>query len=197
MNLQQGEQFIETLITPHLQEDFHSNLYLPLRLNFPELSISYPGNRNTRIRGLDYLLKLNGNSITHNQIAKCFRNLAEQIPATTLIDLIINIYNHGQEVNINHLPHININIGNMNLSWYGFKELIFFIVIQENFNFPQPYCWGMKMPFIRYIEAIFSANFPNKLNLAELNRRIDSGTRNLIQDMPEIYSNSINHILNH
>lgn len=201
MNLDEGKEMLKRWIEPHKNEEFYVCHRAPCEEDgFGELIIEFPGNRNRYERGLDYRVKLNGICISHRETADVFYDLSvngnNQINEHMLINFLLDIYRYGTVAEINHLPDFPIHICGMDLDWARFRQLIFYLNIQEDFNFPPPGNRGKKMPFIRYIEAILSANHPDKLSQEGLYERILRGIKDFIFGIPDQYRAAIDEILN-
>lgn len=195
MKLDAAEQWIRDLIEPVMNEPFYKYSIQPIHNLLPNLTLNYPGKANKNIRGLDYLMIFNGRHIFHVDIAQVFSDLANTIPAEELVDFIVDIYENGLEAN-HKLQSCHIRLANQDISWEEFKNVIFYIVIQENLNYPPPRYWGIKMPFIRYIEAVLTTTNPKILTFEVLRTRISGGNRNRINNLPIGYMNAINRIIN-
>ena len=81
-------------------------------------------------------------------------------------------------------------IGNYNLQNYDADyliNLIFWMTLQDEINYPQPRKSGRKMPFCRYFEAIYCANF--QANFSINNVIVRCNNRGYI---PNLYNNLIN-----
>jgi hypothetical protein len=138
----------------------------------------------------DYRVSLNQIAISHANIVTDLYNKALELKGNSsiinqyLFDLANNGYDYQREnyLKINEIinpPSVNLldevqmfhnNLnkkfglqGNENWS-YTLDELsyvIMFIVLQEDINYPPPYYLGRKMPFSRYLEAVFLAQHPD------------------------------------
>lgn len=150
----------------------------------------------------DYRVSLNNVAISHANIVVDLYNKAIQLGSNSsllteyLFDLAINGYNYNREkylklngpfnppsdILLNQIQNIHTELGknfglNGNQNWnYSLDELtytIMFIVLQEDINYPPPRYLGRKMPFSRYLEAIYFAQSPNNgiFNLKDVLRR--------------------------
>ena len=138
----------------------------------------------------DYRVDLNSIAISHANIILDLYNKASQIPKKTcllenfLLDLAINgdeytLFNHQELLNhkfsppdeslINFVDEVHQNQNKKfqregNKDWnYSMIELahvIMWIVLQEDINYPMPKYEGRRMPFYRYLEAIYCAKNP-------------------------------------
>lgn len=58
-----------------------------------------------------------------------------------------------------------------------FKYFIYWIILQEDINFPPPRKMGIRMPLIRYIEGAIAAVHPKLLSLAQVFNRTNVRNR--------------------
>lgn len=141
------------------------------------ITIQYPGYK----RNGDYKLLLNGNPPTHVDICCTLHNYIMQNPNeyTKISRLLEDVYQNGTNC-----------IGNYNLQNYNADyliNLIFWMTLQDEINYPQPRKSGRKMPFCRYFEAIYCANF--QANFSINNVIVRCNNRGYI---PNLYNNLIN-----
>ncbi|MEI2369044.1 hypothetical protein, partial [Niallia circulans] len=159
---------------------------LNLDISFPGYKTKIQGQKVT----YDYRVSLNNIAISHANIVVDLYNKAIQLGnessllAEYLFDLAVNGYNYNREkylklnslfnppsdTLLSQIQSIHTQLGknygiNGNHKWnYSLDELsysIMFIVLQEDINYPPPRYLGRKMPFSRYLEAIFFAQNPN------------------------------------
>ncbi len=114
-------------------------------------------------------------------ISKQFYNYIMQNPNeyTKISRLLEDVYQNGTNC-----------IGNYNLQNYDADyliNLIFWMTLQDEINYPQPRKSGRKMPFCRYFEAIYCANF--QANFSINNVIVRCNNRGYI---PNLYNNLIN-----
>jgi hypothetical protein len=160
---------------------------LDLVISFPGYKTKIENNKVT----YDYRVSLNNVAISHANIIVDLFNKATQLKEKAsilnhyLFDLARNGYNYNREkylildeiiinppsdILINKVQSIHYDIGKKfgiqgNRNWnYTLDELsyvIMFIVLQEDINYPPPTYLGRKMPFSRYLEAVYLAQYPN------------------------------------
>ncbi len=145
---------------------------------------------NKQVKKYDYRVDLNGITISHVNIVVDLYNKACQLQdeAYILEELLIDLARNGTSYRRNNYIHLdkisfappnkrlldlvtNIHTSlnktynlHGNLNWnYSLDELaslISWIALQEDINYPMPRFEGRRMPFYRYIEALYCANNP-------------------------------------
>lgn len=159
---------------------------LNLSIQFPGYKTKFENNKIT----YDYRVSLNDIAISHVNIIIDLYNKAIQLNENAylinnyLFDLAENGYNYDRQkyTILNNLEiqppsreliayvedvHKSLNKkhkveGNRwNYSLDELSYVIMFIVLQEDINYPQPRYLGRRMPFARYLEAVYLAQNPN------------------------------------
>lgn len=122
---------------------------------YRKLAIRYPGYKTTRYKS-DYCVILvdrgEENEISHNDI------MCDLYDKTTVANYY-NIRRYVEDVatiglDINESDYKNIDF-NKGFSFDELTELMFYIALQEDINYPGERYEGRKMCFYRYIEAIY------------------------------------------
>lgn len=108
-------------------------------------------------------MSINGQNINlNNYIELCRREFSN--PSNELINIID--YEH-RRINKNYDSNANL----MNYSIQELVDIIPYIVLQEDINYPMPRLQGRRMSFYRYIESVLCAE-NNRHNIEEIVRRI-------------------------
>lgn len=167
MDYNQAQYWFSGLSHPLNTDDLYTQTYLPLP-SLNTLEIKYPGRKNG---GLDYRLSLNNFSVRHTDLVRIIYNLSNSGFQREALDFLVDINRNGLHANHN-LPLPRVNIENLQLNPEQLKTLIFWVTLQENFNYPAPKL-GIRMPFYRYIEAIIAQVQPDLLSLDNVLYRTD------------------------
>lgn len=159
---------------------------LNLVISFPGYKTKIENNKVT----YDYRVSLNNVAISHANIVVDLFNKAIQLKEEAnllneyLFDLAVNGYKYNRDkflklnepmnppsdTLLKQVQAFHNDIGKKfgikgNLNWnYSLDELsyvIMFIVLQEDINYPPPTYMGRKMPFARYLEAVYLAQNPD------------------------------------
>ncbi|OKO50941.1 hypothetical protein ABH17_026830 (plasmid) [Bacillus toyonensis] len=176
MPFPQGIIQIQALTTNATNRGQYANRYYPASVAFPHLDLVllYPGRINNHG---DYRLEFNGNPLSHPDIVEAVHNYARQGHGhgNIITSFLVDLYKNGLNANSNF--NININVKNHQLNLDEFKQLVYWIVLQEDINFPRPRYMGVKRPLIRYIEGAISALHSNLLSLDDVIRRTNNHGR--------------------
>lgn len=170
-----------------LQYNVPNNYNLNLIINYPGMK----SKQSRYGFVYDYRVDMNGIAISHANIIVDLYNKALQLRENTdiLIDFLVDLAINGDDyARINHqrlinqpfaapgeelINHVNIvhqqlnkvfpQAGNRqwNYSADQLAHLIMWIVLQEDINYPMPRLQGRRMPFYRYLEAIYCAQNPD------------------------------------
>lgn len=170
-----------------LQYQVPNNYNLNLTINYPGMKTRI---ENNVVVSYDYRVDLNGIAISHANIIVDLYNKASQlrdeayILENLLLDIAVNGngFNRNAYVNLNQLQftlpgpnlinyvattHRNLRKSYQvagNQQWnYNLDELtnlICWIVLQEDINYPMPRYQGRRMPFYRYLETLYCARNP-------------------------------------
>ena len=154
----QGINQIQALTTNALNKKQYANKFYPAPTILPNLVLLYPGRINNHG---DYRLEFNGRAVSHPDIVR------------SVYDCTLR----GNGLNANSNFNVDIYVNNNQLSLAEFKQLAYWIVLQEDINFPRPQKMGVRMPLIRYIEGAISALHPNLLSLNEVINRTNNHGR--------------------
>lgn len=167
----------------------YSNIYIPSPI-YPSIMIYYPGKKGIR----DYRLEFNSITISHPDIASSFYSLSS-VYSQELIDFIVDIYTNGLSATYSRNLPPTINVLGYNITFDEFKVLIYFTILQEEINYPQPKFQGTKMPLHRFIEAVVSSIQPQIIPFNEVVSRINNhggGVPLTIANRPGLNQNFIN-----
>lgn len=104
-----------------------------------QLRIDYPGYKNNG----DYRLSINGTAPKHTDIVLEFYNLANDTNHDIIIEALNDLYQNG----LNSTHHFFSQEQ---------KELLYWITLQEEINYPQPKFSGRKLPFQRFYEGVLA-----------------------------------------
>jgi hypothetical protein len=139
----------------------HSNRLYPAEDLLPDLVLLYPG----RLRNSgDYRLEYKGAALTHIDIVNAVHNCTINGHGEAITNFLVDIYQNGLNAGANY--NISIQVNDSQLSLEEFKHLVYWIILQEDINYPRPNNMGIRMPIIRYIEGAIAAEHPDILNLA-------------------------------
>lgn len=141
----------------------HSNFY-DLGHIVPGLVLEYPGNRSGRAVG-DYRLSLDGYHPSHAEMVQAIHDycLQDERNADSMLHALRGISIEGLD-NINLLDSPFL-IKDRVLDGPEFNTLLYWLILQEDINYPRNRYMGVRMPLIRYVEAIISARHPELISL--------------------------------
>lgn len=146
----------------------YSNSFSPSPSQLPDLKLLYPGKLN---KG-DYRLELDGHALSHTDIVKAVHDCAIAGNGEQITNILADVYVNGLNANTNY--DFSITVANTELSIIEFKELVYWLVLQEDINYPRPRYMGVKMPIIRYIEGAIAAEHPTLLPLQDVYTRTNN-----------------------
>ncbi|MBT2571126.1 hypothetical protein [Planococcus sp. ISL-110] len=159
----------------------HSNEWIPSPEVLPNLVIHYPG-RKTEKPG-DYLARLNGCDITHVDIVESIFSSSQLGHAYNLTNFLVNLYQNGLNADSN--LNITMSVRNIDLTFEEFKYLTYWVILQEDINYPRPRYRGIRLAITRYLEGIVACLNPNLLNLEQV--KISTKKKAGIPDPPFIH----------
>lgn len=140
MDYSEGIEHMQNLVA----NGQHGN-FCPLP-SFPELKIYYPGYK----RNGDYRMEVCNRAIPHKEICCClYENSSNSYEA--YVRFLEAIYQNGTSIDLSQ----HSSIANAEILMY----IIFWASLQEEINYPQPQFNGRRLPFCRYFEAVFAANY--------------------------------------
>lgn len=146
----------------------YSNSFSPSPSELPDLKLLYPG----KLTKGDYRLELDGHALSHTDIVKAVHDCTIAGNGAQITNILANVYVNGLNANTNY--HFSITVANTKLSISKFKELVYWLVLQEDINYPRPRYMGVKMPIIRYIEGAIAAEQPTLLSLQDVYTRTNN-----------------------
>lgn len=158
-----------------------SDTFLPERA-YSELTITYPGYKG---KG-DYRVKISPNPTPPTHFNVCeylYHGVAEKKwDYHEIVALLEDVYQNGTDIDV---------------SKYNLDEveklitILFWMTLQDEINYPQPYYQGRRMPFSRYFEAIHCAAFGCRFTIEDIERRCNNiGNRPIpysIKNAPSFY----------
>ena len=174
MPFTQGIIQVQALTTNAINKGQYANRYYPASDAFPHLDLVllYPGRINNHG---DYRMEFYGDPLSHPDIVKAVHDCTLDGHGNIITNFLVDLYINGLNANSNF--NININVKDYQLNLDEFKQLVYWIVLQEDINFPRPRFMGVRMPLIRYIEGAISALHPNLLSLEDVIRRTNNHGR--------------------
>ena len=93
---------------------------------------------------------------------------------------LVDLYNNGLNANSNY--NFTINVNHTNLTINQFKHLVYWLILQEDINYPRPRFKGIKLPLTRYIEGAIAAIHPELLPLKQVMSRTNNHGGGVLQD---------------
>ncbi len=152
MNYSDGVTYMKDLTTKLDVGETSSFIYGKLKIN-------YPGFKNYG----DYKLTLNGNAPKHTDLVQEFYDKTTSANYNNIVNFLEDIYSNGLKA--------KTTIFNQD-----FINLIYWITLQEEINYPQPRFKGRKLTFQRFFEGVYSKIFPNIISIESvLNRTNNHG----------------------
>lgn len=136
---------------------------------YPNLKLFYPGKLQSQG---DYKLEFYNTPLTHPDIVRAIYQFSLGGHGQFIANLLVDIYKNGLK-SIHNSNH-QIVINNLTIDMDEFKHLVYWIVLQEDINFPRPTYKGVNMPFWRYIEGIVAAEHPDLINIDQVIRRTNN-----------------------
>lgn len=200
MPFTQNANFMRSLYVQMNSSIYHSN-FLDLTQYVPGLRLEYPGNRKKQVIG-DYRLRLNGCHPSHPDIIRAIHDYCLQ--GERHADSM-----HGalRELSVKGLDNTTLiefpfEINNRLLNPLEFNFFLYWLILQEDINYPRNTYMGVRMPLIRYVEAVISARHPTLLEVdvvvanANPNRRGAPSPRFMHPQLPREYDNTLSLIEN-
>lgn len=172
MPFQQGINQIISLTDKAVTKNMYSNKFNPAPTVLPDLVLLYPGR--IKNRG-DYRLELNYKAISHTDIVEAVHVCTLSGNGLVITNFLVDLYKNGLNASINSNIYITVKEHKLNLE--QFKYLIYWLILQEDINYPRPTKMGIRMPLIRYIEGAISALHPNLISLKEVFLRTNNHGR--------------------
>ena len=145
-----------------------TNTNIKEHFNVGKLQIEYPGYKKIG----DYCLTINGKAPKHESIVKGLYNFVTPINFDVVVYALEDMYLHGLKAKTDIFKQTA-------------KELIYWITLQEEINYPQPEYFGRKLSYQRFYEGALA-----KLNFCSLDDVI-SRTNNHGQIRPSLYTGVI------
>lgn len=104
-----------------------------------QILIEYPGYKKIG----DYRLTINGKAPKHTSIVKGLYNLVTPVNFNDMADALDDLYLNGLRAKTEIFKQ-------------GAKELIYWITLQEEINYPQPKYFGRKLSYQRFYEGMLA-----------------------------------------
>lgn len=178
---------------------YHSNLH-DLSHVVPGLVLEYPGNRVGRVVG-DYRLSLNGYHPSHAEMVRAIHDycLQDEQNADSMHRALRGLSMEG--LGNTNLLDFPFSINHRLLDGLQFNTLLYWLILQEDINYPRNLKMGVRMPLIRYVEAVISARHPELLPLnivvANATRRFGRpAPRFTHPELPQAYDETLTSIQN-
>lgn len=163
MPFNNGINQIQTLTTNTSNKTKYANTFHPAPNILPNLVLLYPGRINNHG---DYRMEFNGRALSHPDIVKAVHNCTLSGNGKIITNFLVDLFNNG--LNANSDFNITIEVNGLMLTLEEFKYLAYWIVLQEDINYPRPQKMGVRMPIIRYIEGAIAALHPHLISLSEV-----------------------------
>lgn len=150
MNYSEGIKYMQDLC-----DNEKKGVFFP-ESTYKKLKIYYPGYKNHG----DYRLEIEGQNAPpkHTDICKWLYNMLinKQCEFIQLKKLLTDIYENGTNVCVKRysIPEVQKIV-----------SLIYWITLQDEINYPQPKYQGRRMPFSRYFEAMYCAEYKCSFDL--------------------------------
>lgn len=145
-------------LTPNKSNEKQYYKELEILSAYKKLAIRYPGYKTTNQK-CDYCVYLVEGSIekpiSHVEIMEDLYNKGTETNFSHLKKYVEDVARIGKDIKEEYYEDIDFNKG------FSFKELtdlMFYIAIQEDINYPELHYQGRKMCFYRYLEAIYCKN---------------------------------------
>lgn len=158
MNYQDGVEFMKdkaSKLEPNQSDSF----------NVGSLTINYPGKK----RPGDYRLTINGRAPTHTQVVLTIYKNTTAANFNDVVDFLDDLYTNGMKAKSTFFSKT-------------FKELIFWITLQEEINYPLPKL-GRKLPFQRFYEGAL-AKVSKRVELESVLERTNNHGRSVPRKYP-------------
>ncbi len=144
MTYDEGTEYMQSLYSDNL-----ARYSKTIETDYTCLTIKYPGYRGEG----DYQVNYNDNPPTHQEICKYLYGLVNNSTESysDIFNLLSDLYDNGTDILGQYLLiHTDADF---------LITLLFWMTLQDEINFPQPRFQGRCMPFSRYFEAIYCAEF--------------------------------------
>lgn len=197
MTYQQGVLFMKNAVKNAINKNEYANTHSPYNQSGVSIKILYPGYKQN---GGDYRMVINGSSPPkHTDIVNNFHQMTTisissinqnnaNNPAITpnrikalIISEINQIIDFLDSIYINGLNHVTTLGSNEDI----LKNIIYWITLQEDINYPRPKFRGIRLSYCRFYEGILSAFDSNLFPLATVHSR----TNNHGKGVPSLYNN--------
>lgn len=158
-NYEQGVAYMQTLVMNATNRNQYSNSF---NTN-TNLIIQYPGYKKSG----DYrlLTHLNTQPPTHADIVQIIFDMTNNENYLSMIQDLEKIYSAGLNAHTDTIPN-------------DIKDLIFWITLQEEINYPPPQM-GRKLPFQRYFEAALAKRYPEIIEIQNVINRTNNHGRSI------------------
>ena len=163
-------RFMKHLYTQMTNQEPHANV-LSLHEQVQGLELRYPG----RLKGGnvgDYCLYLNGVSPSHPDMVRaiyshCRRHGADA--AKEILDFLEDMARNGLQ-GTNDIK-IRFIFNGHTYNGREIRVLFYWLILQEDINYPKTNHKGTRMPLTRYTEAVLSSMYPDMLAIENVIRR--------------------------
>lgn len=138
--------------------------------NNKRIAMRYPGYKTTSTKSDYCVVLVTGEveeSISHVEIMNDLYRKTTQENYAYMKRYLEDIARYGIDIDI---PDILFNVEGEGFSFQELTNLIFYIAIQEDINYPNTYHQGRKMCFYRYLESIYCKVYTNHVLREAINR---------------------------
>lgn len=155
MNYAEGVAHMREVVSNATNRERYGNYF---NVN-TDLIIQYPG----RLGDGDYRLVYNNSHIppTHADIVQQIFDMTNNGNYLRMIQDLEQIYLYGLHASTNIISN-------------DIKELIYWITLQEDINYPPPRRQGRKLPFQRYFEAALAKRYPEIIEIQNVINRTNN-----------------------
>lgn len=161
MNYEQGKQHMMQIASEAINNgaEKYSKSFYPDE-NIPSLVIEYPGYKPT---AGDYRMLYNNKPLSHPEICEILYSISNG-DYEAYVCFLDAIYQNGTSVNLDQFSTLE--------DAHLLMNIIFWVTLQDEINYPQPRYKGHRLPFCRYFEAVYAAN--NSISLYKVQERCNN-----------------------
>ncbi|WP_214828370.1 hypothetical protein [Exiguobacterium sp. s26] len=144
--------------------EIHGNVH-SLENQVPGLQLRYPGSLVGQQIG-DYCLYLNDFAPSHPHVVRAIHTYCElsgHEGAEAMLCFLEDLATNGLTGTV-ELP-APFELAGHRLEGRQTRVLLYWLILQEDINYPSPRHMGVRMPFVRYTEAVISSIHPDLLDI--------------------------------
>ncbi len=156
--------YMKNLYTKMPVQEVHGNTH-SLEEHVPGLQLRYPGALRGGKTG-DYCLYLNDFAPSHIHVVRAVHTYCEisgHDGAESMLCFLEDLATNGLTGTVD-LPS-PFEIAGHRLEGRQTRVLLYWLILQEDINYPSPRHMGVRMPFVRYTEAVISSILPDLLDI--------------------------------